>query len=87
MKKLVYIPSTILIMKIGNIPILVPFYSQWFPNQYKENPTANNRKRKISCDNLLFPLGKCFVANKSLEHLSSIEVGLLKFAVVELFWC
>ena len=74
-------------MKIGNILILMPFYSQWFPNQYKENPTADDRKRRISYDNLLFPLGKCFDANKSLKHLSSIELGLLKVAVVELFWC
>ena len=33
-----------------------------------------------------FALGRCFVVNKSLKHLSFIELGLLKFAVVELIW-
>ena len=56
--------------------ILLPFYSQWFPNHFK-----------ISYDNLLFALEKCFVVDKSLNHLSSIEVGVLKFNVVELVWC
>ena len=35
----------------------------------------------------LFALGKCFAVNKSLKHLPSIELGFLKFAVVELVWC
>ena len=34
----------------------------------------------------LFALGKCCVVKKSLKYLSSLEVGLLKFTVVELVW-
>ena len=34
-----------------------------------------------------FALGKCFVVNKSLKRLSSVELGVLKFAVVELVSC
>ena len=69
---------------------LVSFCSQWFQNQYKENPTADDRKRRFNSHNtvFLFALGNCFVVNnyKSLKHLPSIVLGLLKFAVVVLVW-
>ena len=71
------------------IVILVPFHSQWFPIEYKENLTADDRKRIFKSHKLIifFALRKCFAVNTSLKHLSSIELGLLKFAFVELVWC
>ena len=55
----------------------------------RRTPAADYRKRRFNSHNtiFLFALRKCFVVNKSLKHLSSIELGLLKFAVVELVLC
>ena len=49
---------------------------------------TENGDSNLKQPSFFFALGKCGVANKSLKHLSSIELGLLKFAVAELlFWC
>ena len=46
-----------------------------------ENGDLNLTRQSFVC------IRRMFCRQKSLKHLSCIELGILKFAVVKLIWC